>query len=109
VPAAPVKANGGISGKWTITMSIAGNMFDSKCALAQDGPKLGGTCAALGGDEAPVTGAVTGAKVTFAYSANLGGNAVDLAYSGGLDAAGAKMTGSFTVGGMDGEFTGMKE
>jgi hypothetical protein len=63
----------------------------------------------MGGDKSPVTGSVDGTKVNFTYSASLAGNALDLAYSGTLDAAGTKMTGSVSLFGMEAEFTGTKK
>lgn len=107
--ASAVTAKGGISGNWSLTFSIGGNTLESACELAQDGPKLGGTCSAAGGDQSPVSGGVDGTKVNFTYSASLAGNTLDLAYSGTLDAAGTKMTGSVSVFGMEAEFTGTKK
>jgi hypothetical protein len=105
--AAAVKANGGISGGWTLSLSIGGNDLKSDCELAQDGPKLGGTCKTPAGDAA-VTGGVTGPKVTLQYTANLAGMDIEFVYNGTLDEAGKKMTGSVSIFGMDAEFTGTK-
>jgi hypothetical protein len=107
--AGAVKANGGISGNWSLTMSLGGNTLASTCELAQDGPKLGGTCSAMGGDKSVVAGTVDGTKVNFTFSASLAGNTLDLAHSGTVDATGTKMTGSVTVFGMEAEFTGTKK
>jgi hypothetical protein len=108
--AAPsVKPNGGISGNWSLTMSLGGNTLASVCELAQDGEALGGTCSAMGGDKTAVTGSVKGNTVTFSFTASLAGNDLDLAHTGTLDAAGTKMTGTVSVFGMEAEFTGTKK
>src|SRR5262249_53630352 len=72
--AAAVKANGGISGAWTFAVSLGGNTIEAPCDVAQDGPKLGGTCKPMGGDPVELTGTVMDKKVNFSYTASLGGN-----------------------------------
>lgn len=104
-----VAAKGGISGAWTIALSVGGNTIESACDLAQDGTKLGGTCAAMGGDKAPVTGTVEGTKINFSYEASLAGNSIELVHTGTLDSAGTRMSGSASLFGMEAEFTGTKK
>jgi hypothetical protein len=105
--ASAVKANGGISGPWRLVINVGGNTLTGDCDLAQDGPKLGGTCSVSSEDRAPVTGSVEGAKVAFAFPSILAANNVNLRYEGTLDADGAKIVGtsSLLFGGQPTEFT----
>ena len=105
--AAAVQAKGGISGKWVIAMSLAGNDLKNQCDLAQDGQKLGGICKGPAG-ESPVTGVVNGPKVNMSFAVNFGGMELDFTFAGTLDAAGSKIAGTVTVFGMESEFSATK-
>jgi hypothetical protein len=96
-----------ISGTWTIAGEVVGNPINMKCAFAQDGANVTGTCSGAMGST-KTTGSVAADKVTFQHTVEQG-QVYELTYSGTLDAAGNSMTGEIAVAGVTGTFTGTKD
>ncbi len=67
---------------------------------------LGGSCATEHGDK-PLTGKVDGTKITLSYDSEYEGTPLTVKYSGTIDSAAAKLSGSVSVEqfGVDGDFT----
>jgi hypothetical protein len=95
-PKAPniVKANGGVSGRWRFVTDLGGTSVTAVCDLAQDGPKLGGTCTAADQVPAPVTGTADGSHIRFTFPSALAATNADIPYDGNVDAESAKITGT---------------
>jgi hypothetical protein len=95
------------SGKWKIHSSIAGNENDLNCTFTQQENNFTGDCT---GEQGTVkaAGKIDGSKVTWSYDSEYNGTALTVKYSGTLDAAGAKVSGTVSVDpfGVDGDFTG---
>ena len=81
---AQTQDNVGISGKWKVHQSIAGNDSDSECTLTQKDKDLTGSCT---GGEKPVdiTGNVDRTKVSWSYKADYNGTPLTVTYTGTLD------------------------
>jgi hypothetical protein len=92
-----------ISGSWTLNGEVVGNPVNMKCAFAQDGPKVTGTC---GG--AVANGNVAADKVTFQHTVQRD-QSYELTYTGTLDATGTSMKGEIAVMGVTGTFTATKD
>lgn len=94
------------SGKWNIHSNIAGNESDSVCTLTQKDADLSGTCKTDNG-ESQAAGKVDGTKVTWSYKSEYNGSPLTVKYTGTLDSAAGKITGSVNVEefGVDGDFT----
>lgn len=95
-----------LNGKWKVHTAIAGNESDSECSFTQTGNDLAGACSNDQGSH-KLTGKVDGSKITWSYGSEYNGEALTLRYSGTLDEATAKISGSVTVDpfGVDGDFT----
>jgi hypothetical protein len=93
-----------LSGKWTVTSSIAGNESKLDCTFTQTKSDLTGSCAGEQG-AVKITGKVDGSKVSWSYASDYNGTALTITYKGKLDAG--KITGETTVDpfGVSGEFT----
>jgi hypothetical protein len=108
-PAVPVVvANGGISGPWTVTASLGGFEIGNDCKLAQDGPRLGGTCTNMLGS-AEVSGTVDGTSIKFSMALDVMGMDITLDYAGTIDAGGTSITGKLSAAGMESPFTATKK
>jgi hypothetical protein len=112
-PASPAPAAGGgggpMAGTWAISAQIAGNTAGSECTFVVEGVKITGTCGAGQLGKGDVTGEVNGANISFEYSVTYGGMPLTFAYTGTIDAATNTLTGTVTVFGMTGDFTGKKK
>jgi hypothetical protein len=88
-------SDAGLSGKWKLHQSIAGNDSDSECTFTQKDADLTGSCGA--GDQGTVklTGKVDGKKVSWSYKSEYNGSPLTMNYSGTLDSA--KITGEVEV------------
>jgi hypothetical protein len=91
---AQAQDNAGLSGKWRVHQSIAGNDSDSECTLTQKDNDLTGSCT---GAEKPVEiiGKVDGKKVSWSYKADYNGTPLTVKFAGTLDSG--KITGDVTV------------
>jgi hypothetical protein len=98
--------NVSLSGKWEVHSNVAGNESDVECTFIQKDNDLGGSCATDNGDK-PLTGKVDGAKITWSYDSEYEGTPLTVKYSGTIDSAAAKLSGSVSVEqfGVDGDFT----
>jgi hypothetical protein len=85
---------------------VAGNESDVECTFIQKDNALGGSCATDHGDK-PLTGKVDGPKITWSYDSEYEGTPLTVKYSGTIDSAAAKLSGSVSVEqfGVDGDFT----
>jgi hypothetical protein len=98
--------NVSLSGKWEVHSNVAGNESAVECTFIQKDNDLGGNCATNHGDK-PLTGKVNGTKITWSYDSEYEGTPLTVKYSGTIDSAAAKLSGSVTVEpfGVDGDFT----
>jgi hypothetical protein len=99
--------NATLNGKWKIHNDIQGNESDVTCTFTQKDKDLSGTCTTDNGDK-PLTGIVDGKTITFQYDSEYEGTPLTAKYSGALDSAGAKLSGTVTVEAFsaEGDFTG---
>ncbi len=95
-----------INGNWNVHNNVAGNESDSVCTFTQKDSDLTGTCKNENG-EGQAVGKVDGTKVSWSYESEYNGSPLTLKYSGTLDEAANKITGTLSVVqfGVDGEFT----
>jgi hypothetical protein len=77
--------------------------------LKQDGEKLTGHYSSATLGEADVTGSVKGQAITFSFTADAGGQSVDVTYSGTVDGKDS-MKGKIVLAGLgEGTFTGKRQ
>ena len=102
--------NASLNGKWKIHNEVMGNGSDMICTFTQKDSDLSGTCTSDNGD-GKVTGKVDGSKITWSYVSQYNGDPLTTKYSGTLDSAAGKITGTLAVEqfGVDGEFTATPE
>jgi hypothetical protein len=95
-----------LNGKWEVHSNVAGNESDVECTFTQKDNELGGSCATDHGDR-PLTGKVDGTKITWSYDSEYEGTPLTVKYSGTIDSAATKFSGSVSVEqfGVDGDFT----
>src|SRR5262249_35194161 len=82
------------------------------CTFEQHGDQLTGSCRPQSGPEgAAVSGSVADRNVRWQFDIALapGARKQTVVYEGTLDDSGRKMTGTFAIGGLHGEFTAEKE
>jgi hypothetical protein len=86
--------NAGLTGKWKLHQSIAGNESDSDCTFTQKDNDLTGSC---GSDEKAVKiiGKVDGKKLSWSYNSEYNGTPLTVKFTGTLDAD--KITGEVEV------------
>lgn len=103
--AVPVVAADGVSGKWQVHQSIAGNEADFACTFTQTGDDLAGSCEGLQGTM-KLAGKVAEKKVSWTINTEYNGGPLTLKYSGTLESA-EKMSGTVSVDpyGVEGDFT----
>ena len=86
--------NAGLSGKWKLHQSIAGNESDSDCTFTQKDNDLTGSCG--GGEKTiKISGKVDGKKVSWSYNSDYNGTPLTVKFSGTLDSG--KITGEVEV------------
>ena len=100
--------NESLSGKWKIHSNVAGNESDAQCTFTQKDDALSGSCATDSGDK-PLSGQVDGQKITWSYDSEYDGTPLTVKFSGTIDSAAPKLSGSVSVEqfGVDGDFTGI--
>jgi hypothetical protein len=104
---AAVAADGvSLNGKWTVHTTVMGNESDMSCTFTRKDNDLSGTCTSDNGD-GKITGKVDGTKVTWSYLSQYNGEPLTTTYTGTLDSAAGKITGTVNVEqfGVDGDFT----
>jgi hypothetical protein len=99
--------NATLNGKWKIHNDFSGNESDVTCTFTQKDKDLSGSCTTDNGDK-PVTGKVDGKTITFQYDSEYQGTPLTAKYSGALDSAGTKLSGTVSVEAFsaEGDFTG---
>ncbi len=99
--------NATLNGKWKIHNDFSGNESDVTCNFTQKDKDLSGSCTTDSGDK-PVSGKVDGKTITFQYDSEYQGTALTAKYSGALDSAGTKLSGTVSVEAFsaEGDFTG---
>lgn len=96
----------GMAGKWDLAVETAAGPGHPVFTFKQEGEILTGTYRGAFG-EAPVTGSLRGADVTFSIKVNAGGREATITYTGIVD--GTTMKGTVNLGAFgDGTFTGRK-
>jgi hypothetical protein len=100
--------NVSLNGKWAVHSNIAGNESDVDCTFTQKDNDLSGSCASDQGDKS-LTGKVDGRKIAWSYKSEYNGTPLTVKYSGIIDPATNKLSGTVTVDefGVDGDFTGV--
>jgi hypothetical protein len=97
-----------VDGKWSGTISTPGGEFPAAFEFKADGTKLTGTTMSPDGMSVAIKdGKIDGDKIAFVVSFDLGGMALDIAYSGVVSPAEMKMTAD--VLGMTMDFVVKKE
>jgi hypothetical protein len=98
--------NASLNGKWTVHNNVMGNESDMTCTFTLKDNDLSGTCTSDNGD-GKVTGKVNGTKITWSYVSQYNGDPLTTTYTGTLDSAADKITGTLSVEqfGVDGDFT----
>jgi hypothetical protein len=102
--------NASVDGKWKFHTSVAGNESDMICTFTQKDADFSGTCKSDNGD-GKATGKVDGKKITLNFESEYNGSPVTSNYTGTLDSATNKITGTLTVVefSVDGDFTAAPE
>jgi hypothetical protein len=97
-----------VTGKWAFNVETAAGSGTPTITLKQDGEKLTGHYSGQLG-EADLTGSVKGPDVSFKFSVDVQGNALDFIYTGSADGKDA-MKGKVSIAGVgDGTFTAKKQ
>ncbi len=97
-------ADDGISGKWQVHQSIAGNDSDQTCTFTLTGADLTGTCESDQG-KLQIVGTVQDKKVAWSYKSEYNGTPLTVKFEGTLEPG--KISGTVTVPefNVDGDFT----
>jgi hypothetical protein len=95
----------GITGRWSVHNSIAGNESDQECKFVQTDNEVTGSCKSAD-KEVQITGSLDGKKVTWKHESEYNGSALTLTYTATLDDS-KKISGSVEVQpyGVTGDFT----
>jgi hypothetical protein len=99
-----------VAGKWKFHTNVAGNESDMVCTFTQKDADVTGTCKSDNG-EGKGTGKIDGKKITFKYESEYNGSPLTSNYSGALDSATNKISGTVNVVefSIDGDFTAAPE
>jgi hypothetical protein len=89
-------ANETLSGNWELNQDIEGNTATVAFELNQEGDRLSGAILLSDTKRAPISGKVSGSKITFQYPTEWEGQALTMVYSGNLGADGG-LSGSVEV------------
>lgn len=101
-----IAADADVTGKWTMTVETQAGTGNPTFDLKQEGSNITGQYSGQLG-EAPVTGTVKGAEVTFGFKVSGQGQELEVTYTGTVD--GDTMQGKVSLGDFgDGTFTGKK-
>ena len=101
-----------LTGAWTFTVDSDAGITYPVVTMEQDGETLTGHYSSEGLGEADFSGSVTGSEMTFTFSADAGGQLIDVVYTGTIgengeitgtmDIAGGLLLGDFTATRSDG-------
>jgi hypothetical protein len=99
-----------VTGKWNLEVTTdVGGTTTPNVTLKQDGEKLTGHYSSATLGEAEVTGSVKGQQITFSFTADAGGQAVEVTYAATVEEKDA-MKGTISLGGLGGgTFTGKRQ
>ena len=99
-----------VTGKWELEVTTdVGGTTTPNVTLKQDGEKLTGHYSSATLGEAEVTGSIKGQQITFSLTADAGGQAVEVTYTGTVEGKDA-MKGTISLGGLGGgTFTGKRQ
>jgi hypothetical protein len=100
-----------LTGSWKLDLDIAGMQYHATCDVKQDAAMmLTGTCSGTDADPKPVpmTGAVDGQNVKFAYDITYEGNPMHVAYTG-TTSSDTAMAGAVDVQIAQGTWKGAKQ
>jgi len=97
-----------VTGKWAFAVETSAGSGTPTITLKQDGEKLTGHYSGQLG-EADLTGSVKGQNVSFKFTADVQGNALECTYTGTAETKDA-MKGKVSIAGLgDGTFTAKKQ
>ena len=97
-----------LTGSWAFEVSTQAGTGNATVTFKQDGEKLTGHYSGSALGEADLTGTVSGRTAKFGFTANVQGNALDVAYDASIDSDDA-MKGSLTITAIGGgTFTGKR-
>lgn len=106
--AAPVSAQVDMTGTWSLSVDIQGQVSNPSMTLEQDGTALTGHYSSEALGETDVEGTVDGNNVTVTFDVNVGGQGGTVTYTGTVDDEGV-WSGQFSLAGLaEGPFTGTK-
>jgi hypothetical protein len=98
-----------VTGKWTFNVQTDAGSGTPTVTLKQDGEKLTGHYSSANLGEAELTGTIKGNDIKFSFSADAGGQAVQVTYTGTVDTKDS-MKGSVDLGGLaQGTFTAKRQ
>jgi hypothetical protein len=97
----------GATGKWDITLSLAGaGDFPMTATFTQDGDKISGTLSSQAGD-VPVSGTMTGSDLSLKFTADTPNGAIPVTMTGTLN--GVTFTGKASIEGLgEADWTGKR-
>jgi hypothetical protein len=98
-----------VTGKWLFTVETEAGSGTPTVTLKQDGEKLTGHYSSANLGEADLTGSVKGADITFTFSANAQGTALQVTYTGKVESKDS-LKGTVDLGGLaQGTFTAKRQ
>jgi hypothetical protein len=98
-----------VTGKWVFAVESAAGTGTPTVTFKQDGEKLSGHYSSQTLGEADFTGTVKGTAITFSFSVDAQGTALDVVYTGTIDGANA-MKGKVVLGVLgEGTWTGKRQ
>jgi len=98
-----------VTGKWLFSVDSAAGTGTPTVTFKQDGEKLSGHYSSQTLGEADFTGSVKGQAITFAFSVDAQGTALDVVYTGTIESASA-MKGKVVLGVLgEGTWTGKRQ
>ena len=87
-----------LTGAWTFEVTTDTGITYPAVTLEQDGETLTGHYSSEALGEADLTGTLSGSEMTFMFDADLGGQLIDVTYSGTVDEDG-EISGTMDIGG----------
>lgn len=96
-------AQSSAAGAWDLEMLWPAGRSTGSCTFTIEGDRLGGTCG--GDDRFPITGRITGRKLSWRMEVTQGGAGGRMEFDGELDEAGTAITGTCNIGDQFGSFT----
>jgi hypothetical protein len=98
-----------ITGKWVFEVQTDEGTGSPTVTFTQDGEKVSGHYSSATLGEADLTGTIKGQNLTFAFTADLGGQAAPVTYTATVETA-STMKGTIDIAGaVTGTFTGKKQ